>query len=107
MSKRLIGVLCFLAVLLLGDVARPVPMDAFAASAGRVYEMVSPVYKGGYGINGLRGVAPNGESVVFTSLGAFSGDPANVPLVNDYLGHRSASEWVTTPLAPPATLVPY
>jgi hypothetical protein len=68
--------------------------------------MVSPIYKGGYGANGIDAVAPDGQSVAFTSLGAFAGDPLNNALTNDYIARRGASGWSTTPLMVPASLAP-
>jgi hypothetical protein len=46
--------------------------NAFALPKGRHYEMVSPVYKGGCGAGDIEEVAPDGESVAFYSLVAFS-----------------------------------
>ena len=82
---------------------------AFAAPGGRVYEMVSPVYKGGYGVGGVGGaisaVAPNGESLAFYSKGIFSGAPAG-PTTIDYVARRSPSGWSTEALMIPASLLP-
>ena len=73
---------------------------ASALSEGRVYEMVSPVFKGGYGAV-LTAVAPDGDSVAFSSLGAF----AAIPLPgtdNAYVASRQAGAgWSTTALQPP------
>ncbi len=77
--------------------------SALALPEGRVYEMVSPPYKAGYGANVLAAVAPNGESVVFTSSGVFAGVDNPVPGA-DYLARRDGSGWVTTPLEAPYTL---
>lgn len=73
---------------------------ALALPEGRVYEMVSPVYKGGYGALSLTAVAPDGNSVVFYSAGAFNGAPATTG-VPDYLARRGASGWSTAPLMTP------
>jgi len=35
--------------------------DGFALSAGRMYEMVSPVFKDGFGATAIEAVAPDGE----------------------------------------------
>lgn len=85
------------------------PAPALALSEGRQYELVSPVFKGGYGINGLSAVAPNGESVAFNSLGAFAGDPSNIapPLGSFYVARRGSAEWSTAPVGPPAVLAPH
>ncbi len=81
-------------------------VPAFALPEGRVYEMVSPSYKAGYGAEPGFGAgnivaAPNGESVVFSSQGVFAGaDSPDLGL--DYLSHRTVSGWVTTSVQPPA-----
>lgn len=76
------------------------PASALALSEGRVYEMVSPVYKGGYGA-AFTAAAPNSESVLFNSLGAFAGIP--FPEAGSaYVAHREAGKgWVTIPAQPP------
>lgn len=74
---------------------------------GRVYEMVSPPYKGGYGISGQRiAVAPNGEAVGFDSIGVFSDEASDLLLDNGYVARREPNGWVTTGTDPPATLSP-
>lgn len=80
---------------------------AGAVPPGRQYEMVSPVYKGGFGVLRIEAVAADGESVVYYSPGAFDGAPAGptAGTFMDYLARRGASEWSTTPLMPPATLL--
>jgi hypothetical protein len=76
-----------------------------ALPEGRMYEMVSPVFKGGYSINNIVAVAPDGERIAFVSLGAFAGDPANNALTNDYVGRRKEGVgWLTVPLLPPAAI---
>ena len=77
-----------------------VAVPAFALGEGRVYEMVSPVFKGGYGAL-LQAVAPDGERVAFSSLGVFEGVP-RPEIGSTYLATREAgSGWSTTPLQPP------
>ncbi|HEY5287013.1 MAG TPA: hypothetical protein VIJ50_07905 [Solirubrobacteraceae bacterium] len=68
--------------------------------------MVSPPYKGGYGANGIKAVAPDGESVAFVSLGAFAGAPTS-NVYNGYLASRSDSGWSTVSLLPPTAIAPY
>ena len=72
----------------------------------RHYEMVSPPYKGGYGVTALEAVAvtgtAEGERVEFSSLGTFAEAP-NDTLFSNYLAVRSADEWSTTSLMLPAT----
>lgn len=82
--------------------------QALALPAGRVYEQVSPVYKGGYGVapKGILTVAKgSGETgVAFWSFGAFAGVPSGPTEAGGYLARRDGSAWSTTPLTPPATL---
>jgi hypothetical protein len=91
-------VLVVLGLLALSAVAGPAP--ALALPEGRVYEMVSPVYKGGYGASPIGAVAPDGESVAFLSLGEFAEAPAGAHGI-DYIARRGASGWTTTPLMAP------
>jgi hypothetical protein len=77
-----------------------VSAEAYALSNGRVYELVSPVYKGGYGAV-LRAASPDGNNVAFTSLGVFARVP-RAAVDNVYLAHREGGEgWSTSPLQPP------
>lgn len=78
---------------------------ALALPEGRVIEMVSPIYKGGYGVGSVAAVAPNGESVAFESQGAFAGAPAS-PALNGYIARRGPAGWTTAPLMPPAAIAP-
>jgi hypothetical protein len=84
------------------------PAPALALNPERVYEMVSPPYKGGYGAFGIEGVALNGESVAFYSPGVFNGSPASVGNSFDrvrYIARRVAEKgWATLPLTPPDAL---
>ncbi len=73
----------------------------------RAYELVSPVFKGGYGVLGIEGVAQNGESVAYYSPGAFAGAPAGISEALDsvtYLARRDPTGWSTVPLMPPEAL---
>jgi hypothetical protein len=82
---------------------------ALALPEGRVYEMVSPPYKAGYGVGNLtepiRAVALNGEGIVFTSQGSFGGG-LSTTLYYSYLARRGPSGWSTVPLSVPASLAP-
>jgi hypothetical protein len=71
----------------------------------RHYEMVSPVFKGGFGTTGdaVQAVAPDGEAVGFYSPGSFAGAPSAFFLGPDYLASRTATEWSTVPMNPPTT----
>lgn len=79
--------------------------SALGLSEDRVYEVISPVYKGGYGTNKILAVAPGGESVVFASLGVFAGAPS-AGASGTYVASRGASGWSTASLLPPASQVP-
>lgn len=79
---------------------------ASALPEGRVYEMVSPTYKGGYGANQVEAVAPSGEVVAFFSKGEFAGAPQLLPLTLDYVARRGESGWLTAPVLPPPALTP-
>jgi hypothetical protein len=93
--------LASLVALAMSVVALAAPTGAFALSEGRVYERVSPLYKAGYGAT-IFAVAPDGESVVFDSLGAFNGEPQTAESGNNYLARRVAGrEWETSPLQAP------
>jgi hypothetical protein len=64
--------------------------------------MVSPVYKGGYGVGAIDALAPDGESVVFPSRGGFAGllsPGANGS--NYYVARRGEGSWSTVSLEPP------
>jgi hypothetical protein len=88
----------------LGFVTGALACFASSASAlpnGRLYEMVSPVYKAGYGVSETVAVAPGGESLVFTSLGGFDGILSGSEFgANDYLAQRGSSGWAISPLRP-------
>ena len=99
------GYIALLASLPLGGALTPAP--ALALSEGRTYELVSPVYKAGYGVNAILGVAPDGESVVFNSLGSFAGNPLGISVGNEYVARRGGSGWSTAPLQVPAARQPY
>jgi hypothetical protein len=74
---------------------------AVALPEGRVYEMVSPPYKGGYGVGQVNAVAPDGERLVFGTLGAFAGPLYENGNTNDYVARRGSSGWTTTSLTAP------
>jgi hypothetical protein len=85
-----------------------------ALSDGRVYERVSPAYKGGYGVFNLDAATSGDEvggmegakSVAFTSQGSFGGVPSN-KIEFAYIARREPAGWVTVPLEAPSTLSPY
>jgi hypothetical protein len=101
-----LGVLVVLVVMVAVALALLVSVPALALPEGRVYELVSPIFKGGYGVAGpVQAVALDGESAAFESQGAFAGTDSNV-LDKTYLARRGPTGWVTSPLQPPAELAP-
>lgn len=93
-------------VLVLGAVCVGIDVDeAQALPPGRHYEMVSPVFKGGFGATEIEAVSPNGESVGYYSAGVFEGAPSTVLEKADYLATRGASKWSTVPVTVPASLL--
>jgi hypothetical protein len=89
-----------LSVFLLFGVALTSP-PALALPEGRVYEQVSPVYKGGYGVETLGMESADGERVEFGSLGVFAGAQWDV-LTPYYLAQRVAGAgWTSSSLQPP------
>ncbi len=99
------GPMLGLAVVALGSLFGSGATALALTNPERHYEMVSPPYKGGYGVQTLTGVAvgsDEGERVAFQSLGVFAGAP-DAPLVTHYLATRSASGWSTVPLVSPST----
>lgn len=75
--------------------------SSFAHSNGRVYEMVSPAYKGGYDVTGIKAVEPAGETVLFDSKGGFSGAlSGGVYGSHYYLARRGSMSWSTGSLEP-------
>ncbi len=102
------GVLAALVVLVAG-VFGCVASPALALSAERHYEMVSPVFKDGFGAGPIEAVAPNGESVAYFSPGVFAGAPLGFTQQLDqmaYIARRGGSGWSTSSLLPPASLTP-
>jgi hypothetical protein len=84
--------------------------SAMALPEGRHYEMVSPVYKGGYGLVALKAMAsePGRETAdggAFTSQGSFGGVPSN-KYEFSYLARRGPTGWSTVPLEAPSSLSP-
>ena len=117
-SVRARALLSLFALLALGGVLLLTSAPAFAAEtcpneafrqgpsaylpSCRVYEQVSPEYKGGYGVLGPAAmVSPDGEKVAFASMGVFAGDP--LPDIESlYSAQRiEGVGWRTSPLAPP------
>ena len=78
---------------------------AVALPPGRHYEMVSPIFKGGFGATLIGAVAPDGESVGYFSSGVFGGAPSGGGNRANYFARRGESEWQTAPLGAPASLI--
>jgi hypothetical protein len=95
---------CALALFVVLAVTAFTAAPAFALPEGRVYEMVSPPYKGGYDVREIDAVSQDGERVAFFSLGVFAGTPGNSTIAG-YLASRGASGWATTSLVPPSALL--
>ena len=81
--------------------------EAFGLDAAHRYELVSPSYKGGYGILHIEAVASSGESVMFYSPGVFAEAPSSPVAGFDYFARRTSSGWLTSPLVAPTPLLPY
>ena len=80
-----------------------------ALPEGRHYEMVSPLFKGGYNAKQLYGAAMagsgEGDRVAFVSVGSFVG-AGNNSLLTPYIARRNATGWSTESMMPPAALLP-
>jgi hypothetical protein len=81
--------------------------SVFGLPAGRAYEMVSPLFKGGFGVLHIEAVALDGESVAFYSPGTFAGALASGVQDLGYVASRGPSGWLTLPFMPPAEVMPY
>jgi hypothetical protein len=79
-----------------------VSASALALSDGRVYEMVSPVYKEGYGVGETKAVQPEGDEVLFDSQGGFANPLSGGNLAShEYLARREPSgSWTTVSFEP-------
>ena len=107
MSKQRIFVLSQAAVLgvsllVASCVLLAIPVRALALNPERHYEMVSPVYKGGFGAAEINAVAENGQSVAYRAPGAFEGQVGYSTF--DYLARREATQWSTVSLSAPTSV---
>ena len=76
---------------------------AHAADGQWGFEQVTPVEKGAGSVAGVDTftAAPDGGSIIHTSMGAYEGVPTeSVPLYVRYLGVRGPDSWVNHPLDP-------
>ena len=97
-------------VVTLALAALALPCSASAIPPGRVYEQVSPAYKGGFAAVNIEAVALDGNSVAFFSPGQFAGSSAgfsNTADGLDYVARRTSSGWSTVPISVPDSLAPY
>jgi hypothetical protein len=81
---------------------------AAALPDGRVYEMVSPAYKGGYGVDlgaAILATEEEGNRVEYMSFGAFAGVTGSVKPPG-YMAQRTANGWFSLPLVPPSEIAP-
>jgi hypothetical protein len=92
-----LALLSVLAVCVIALTAAP----AQALNPERHYEMVSPIYKAGFGAEAILAASPDGESLAFASPGVFDGTLSGKPLSNPYLARRGASGWSTVGLGGP------
>ena len=106
-SSRSLRALASLLLVLLSTALALVAAPAQAlTNPERAYEMVTPPYKGGFGADKIEAVAEDGESVAFNSFGTFAGAPSGGNLDMDYVARRGPSGWESTPVMPPAILLP-
>jgi hypothetical protein len=85
---------------LTASVAVGLPVD-------RHYEMVSPVFKGGFGTLGdaVQAVSTNEGAVGYYSPGNFVGSPSGFFFGPNYLARRTSTGWSSVPLAPPPAVL--
>ncbi len=73
----------------------------------RAFELISPPYKDGYSPF-LTNVSPNGERVLYNSIGAFAGAKGNQNVDGTiYVGSRTSSGWITKAISPAASTFSY
>ncbi len=111
-SNAGVRVCALLSFVVLVAVALPAPSALALTNPERAYEMVSPPYKGGYGVKPpINAVSANGDIVMFHSPGAFAGAPAGITgstgVSSAYVARRGPSGWSTSPLQVPAALMPH
>jgi hypothetical protein len=71
----------------------------------RAYEMVSPPFKGGFGIESTASITASGDSLLSTSAGAFAGTETDI-LGSYYQFVRGSQGWATAAISPPAARFP-
>lgn len=104
------GCRLILAVLVLWGVMCCGSTVASGLTGVRQFELVSPVYKGGFGVLHIEAVAQDGDGLAFYSPGAFAGAPGGLSEnLNSltYVARRTPVGWSTASLVPPDGLTPY
>ncbi len=81
------------------------PMSAWSLPTGRLYEQVTPAFKGGYGAKAINAINPDGEGVIYSSQGTFVGT-SSASLEHYYQAVRGGSGWASISLNPQAQLSP-
>lgn len=86
------------------------PASALALNPERHYEMVSPPFKAGFGVNastfGTSMIASlDGESLAFFSDGVFAGAPSAFNGDLGYVARRGPGGWFTSPLMAPVSVI--
>lgn len=102
------GVRLVLAMVLVCGISCCLVSSAYGFGEGRVFELVSPLYKGGYGATDIEAVQGEGEAVIFYSPGVFAGAPVGLSAGLDpfsYIARRDSSGWSTAPIVPPTELM--
>lgn len=103
-KRRVVG-----ALVVICGACLSLPSGAAALPEGRHYEMVSPLFKGGYNVKRIYGVSMagtgEGNRVAFASVGSFAGAPNN-SFQTPYLARRGPAGWSTESMMPPASLLP-
>jgi hypothetical protein len=81
-------------------------ISAWGLPSGRVYEQVSPTFKGGYGAKDIDDVQVGGESLIYGSFGVFAGGSSTSPFHYYQADRVNGTGWASVSLNPPAALSP-
>ena len=96
---------CMLASFVVLSATALTAAPALALPSGRVYEQVTPAFKGGYGVKVINAVNPDGEGLIYSSQGTFVGT-SSASLEHYYQAVRGGSGWESISLNPQAQLSP-
>jgi hypothetical protein len=101
--------MAFMAFMTAWGVCGALSAPSVGSPASRQFELVSPVYKGGFGATHIEAVAPDGNSIAFYSPGVFADAPSGFSGLDTfaYLARRGEASWSTMPMMPPDVLMPY